>query len=880
MTMNNINENKLFLVLSVVTMPPMFIYYFLLSFLGYGQDMHYDNIVMFVLMIVCAVLTWAGVKFNKKKIVAPIIAMLQVLIIIPETAAYAEFGMGTTIWFAAGVLYVVIMIEGWLRYLILIMEAIMAASVHQYYYDLSPAKGSYSLADYYIAYCAVLTVSVMIIIMVGYEIKLLKEVNRKAQEQRKEIEELNRAQNRFFSSMSHEIRTPINTIIGLNEMILREDVSDEVVEDAKNIQSASKMLLSLINDILDMSKIESGKMDIVRAPYDVGKMLSELVNMIWMRAEQKGLKFSIDVDPNLPAQLFSDEIRIKQILINLLNNAVKYTQEGEVSLSINCRKTDQTKVLVTYSVEDTGIGIKKESIPYLFDAFRREDEKQNRFIEGTGLGLSIVKQLVNLLGGEISVNSVYTKGSTFIVSIEQEIVEEKTIGKFEPERTHTSSNVEHYHQSFEAPGAKILVVDDDSANLMVVTKLLRDTKVQIDTAMSGMECLQLTEDKRYDVIFMDHMMPKMDGIECFHALREQTGGLCKDTPVYVFTANAGSENQALYMREGFDGYILKPVEARMLEETLLSILPKDIVKIQRETGSKYETERIVRDIKRTIPLLITTDSVADLPQSLVTGLKIPVFPYRVHMDGGVFADKLEVSGDVMIRYIEDKKTDARSEAPEPADYEGFFAEQLSHAQHIIHIALAKNASKGYAHATEAARSFYNVKVYDSGHLSSGMGLVALAAREMASSGQFDTDVITAELDKKKNKINTTFIVDSTEYLHRSGRLPEWVYKMCTALMVHPVLVMKKSEMRVGTIIVGSRERVWKRYIRRTFVNSSDIDTSVLFITYAGLTRTQVEEIAQEVSTYVNFEKVYFQKASPAISINCGPGTFGLIFSRK
>ena len=877
---DNTNKRKLFLVLSAVTMPPMFIYFFTISLSGYGQNMYYDNIYMFILLIVCLILTYVGVRFDKIKYVAPVIALLQVLIIIPETAAFAEFGMGSTIWFAAGVLYVVIIIEGWVRYVLLIVEAIMAASVHQYYYSLAAYKRDFTPAEYAISYCSVLMVSVMIIVMVGYEIKLLKEATLKAQEQRKEIEELNRAQNRFFSSMSHEIRTPINTIIGLNEMILREDVSEEVVEDAKNIQSASKMLLSLINDILDMSKIESGKMDIVKAPYDVGKMLSDIVNMIWMRAEQKGLKFTIDVDPQLPAQLFCDEIRIKQILINLLNNAVKYTQEGEVSLSINCRRTDVSKVLVTYSVEDTGMGIKKESIPYLFDAFRREDEKQNRFIEGTGLGLSIVKQLVNLLGGEVSVNSVYTKGSTFIVSIEQEIVEDKAIGSFAPERTHTTPATEHYHQSFEAPEAKILAVDDDSANLMVVKKLLRDTKVQIDTAMSGLEALELTEDKRYDVIFMDHMMPKMDGIECFHSIREQTGGLNKETPIYVFTANAGSENQALYMREGFDGYILKPVDARMLEETLLSILPRDLIKIRRESGSKYETDRVVRDIKRTIPLLITTDSVADLPQSIVNAFKIPVFPYRVHMDGGVFADKLEVSGDVMIRYLEDKKTDARSEAPEPADYEEFFAEQLSRAQHIIHIALAKRASKGYANATEAARSFYNVKVYDSGHLSSGMGLMALAAREMASSGQFDTDIIIKELDKKKTKINTSFIVDTTEYLHRSGRMSEWMYKVSTALMIHPVIVMKKSGMNVGTIILGSRERVWKKYIRRTLVNSSDIDTSALFITYAGLSRAQLDEIVHEVSAYVTFEKVYCQKASPAISINCGPGTFGLIFSRK
>ncbi|MCI8361008.1 MAG: response regulator, partial [Clostridiales bacterium] len=348
--------------------------------------------------------------------------------------------------------------------------------------------------------------------------RLYEKENEFSKQQKKEIEELNEAENHFFSSMSHEIRTPINTIIGLNEIILRDAVSEDVAENARNIQGASKMLLTLINDILDLSKIKSGKMEIVNVSYETGALFSEIVNMIWIKAKEKGLEFRLHVDSSIPSMLCGDEVRIKQILVNLLNNAVKYTSEGSVTLSVRCERLGLNRVRVWYSVEDTGQGMKKENIPYIFNAFRRVDEEKNRHIEGTGLGLSIVHQLVELMGGEISVNSVYTKGSTFLVMLEQDIVDEKELGSFTLASRIKKQEGEQYRQIFEAPEAHILVVDDNDMNLMVVRKLLAETKVQIDTAASGAECLKLTQNLHYDGILMDHLMPEMDGIECLHAL--------------------------------------------------------------------------------------------------------------------------------------------------------------------------------------------------------------------------------------------------------------------------------------------------------------------------------------------------------------------------
>ena len=256
-----------------------------------------------------------------------------------------------------------------------------------------------------------------------------------ANRQHLEIEKLNKAQNGFFSNMSHEIRTPINTIIGLNEMILREDVSEEVMEDAANIRSAGKLLLNLINDILDMSKIQSGRMQLINGPYQTGEMLSDLVGMMWIRAKEKKLEFRVDVSPDLPNELIGDDVRIKQILINVLNNAIKYTKEGSVSLSVQCEYTDENTCNMIYSVTDTGVGIKPEDIPYLFSAFKRVDEDSNKHIEGTGLGLSIVKQLVDLMGGKVTVNSVYTKGSTFIIEIPQVCENQEKMGQYNFDKT-------------------------------------------------------------------------------------------------------------------------------------------------------------------------------------------------------------------------------------------------------------------------------------------------------------------------------------------------------------------------------------------------------------------------------------------------------------
>ncbi len=841
-----------------------------------------EIMVLFLVLVGGPAVALTMVRMKKTRLGATIVAYMVVLLVLP-TIFFFGGGLsgGAIMWFTFAYLFIGQVLDGLARRIAFYILNIMVIALYLAEYHHPELVTEHSRAMWFAdSAISVILVGVTVYLMVWFQSRLYKGENDRVIEQAREIEELNKAQNRFFSSMSHEIRTPINSIIGFNEMILREDVSEEVAEDARNIESSSRILLSLINDILDMSKMESGRMEIVNAPYDVEKSLAELVQMISVRTNEKGLDFVVDVDPSMPSQLFSDEMRIRQILINILNNAVKYTSEGSVVFSVHCRKTGEGSALVTYSVEDSGMGIRKESIPYLFDAFRREDVDKNQYIEGTGLGLSIVKQLVELLGGEVSVYSVYTKGSTFVVSLEQEIVDETVIGKFDPEHYHVTTNKKKYQQSFEAPDAKVLIVDDNSSNLLVATKLLRNTKVQIQTADSGNEALSLTAKNHYHIILMDHMMPKMDGVETLHAIREQFGGMCRETPIVALTANAGSENQEYYRREGFDGYLLKPVEASLLEDTLMSLLPEDLVNREAESETKFGSDTVVREMRRKVPLLITTDSISDLPAELQAQNKIPILPYKLYIDGAVFTDGLEATGDVTFPYFDIKNQKVNSEPPQASDYEEFFAEQLTKAQHIIHICMARRLGNGYANACEAALSFYNVKVVDSGHFSSGTGMMALLGRELAEAGHYDTESILEELLLKREKIRTCFIVDNPVYLFQGGKIPEWIYELCTTLLLHPMMDMKDSGFRLIGLLSGNLQKARERFVRKMLANPEEIDPSVLFINYSGMRRSEVENLKEIILSILPFEQVYLQKTSPAIAVNCGPNSIGLVFARK
>ena len=388
---------------------------------------------------------------------------------------------------------------------------------------------------------------------------------------REEANSANRTKSEFLASMSHEIRTPINGILGMNTMIIRDSDDPQIVEYAENIRIAGNGLLSIINDILDLSKIESGRMEILPANYELFSILNDCYQMNRMRASEKGLDFLIKNDPNMPAQYYGDEVRIRQIVNNLISNGIKYTENGSVTVSVSFTEDDKAydpdsgeHGALTIAVSDTGIGIKEEDIDNLFKSFTRLEESRNRHIEGTGLGLNITQNLVSMMNGTIEVTSEYGKGSVFTVKIPQKVVSHKRMGDFDTRQKERVNSDIIGTSTFKAPGKKVLVVDDVKMNILVFTGLLRGTEMTIDSALSGPAAIEMTKNTKYDIIFMDHLMPKMDGIETFHMIRDDEENINHDTPVVVLTANAIVGMRSSYLEEGFDEYLSKPVEQKDL----------------------------------------------------------------------------------------------------------------------------------------------------------------------------------------------------------------------------------------------------------------------------------------------------------------------------
>jgi len=389
-------------------------------------------------------------------------------------------------------------------------------------------------------------------------------------------EEANKSKSRFLANMSHELRTPINVILGMNEMILREDTGEVTRERAMDIKGAAQILLGLINDVLDFSKIEEGSLNIIPVEYNLVTMIRDLVLLSENRARQKSLNFEMKIAPDLPVGLYGDDIHIRQVMINLLTNAVKYTEDGTVTLEMTGEKKDGDRLILHCVVSDTGIGIKQEDLKKLFIPFSRVEERRNRNIEGSGLGLSIIINLLRQMGSELHVESVYGEGSVFSFELEQKIVDAEPVGDIQA-RLDSMLKDYKYQVTFIAPQAHILMVDDNSMNRRLFTDLLKKTKIQITTASSGKKALDLVQQEHFDLIFMDYLMPEMDGEETLRRLNELENSLCKGVPVIALTANAFNGSRELYMKMGFDDFLAKPIMPEKLEELLWKKLPKEYI---------------------------------------------------------------------------------------------------------------------------------------------------------------------------------------------------------------------------------------------------------------------------------------------------------------
>jgi len=382
----------------------------------------------------------------------------------------------------------------------------------------------------------------------------------------------NNAKTSFLANVSHEIRTPINAVLGMNELILRETGEKEIKNYASEVKRAAKSLLNIINDLLDITKIEAGKLTVIPVEYSLASLINDVHTLFELKAADKGLKFDVDIKGELPSTVIGDDIRLKQVLINILNNAIKYTNSGSVTLNIHAPQDG----VIEFCVKDTGIGIKPEDLEKLYQPFQRIEEERNRNIEGTGLGLNITMKLLEQMGSRLDVQSVYGEGSSFSFIISQPTVDSTPINKstlFSP----GAFAEKQYQVSYQAPNAKILIVDDNDMNRRVIAGLLKETKMQTFEAESGEDCLKITAEQRFDVILMDHMMPEMDGIQTLKAMRARENDPCRDTPIVIVTANAIVGAKEAYLEAGFTDFLSKPIDPTKLEQMIFSLLDKSLI---------------------------------------------------------------------------------------------------------------------------------------------------------------------------------------------------------------------------------------------------------------------------------------------------------------
>jgi len=536
-----------------------------------------------LVMIVVTISLVLSVRYNKMNAAGVLVTGVTNIFVFPWM--YFNSGgcySGMPLWFLMGLIFTWLCLSGKLCFimyalnLIALIGCIIVGTSHPEWFVEMP--DDYMISD---IIQSILIVSLIIGIIFKYQTYVYEKQKKRVEEKDAQLHIANEAKSQFLANMSHEIRTPINGIIGMNTMLLKNlgtGSTEEIREYAKNIQSASQTLLSIINDILDISKIESGKMEIVPVDYELFSVLNDCYNMNHAKAEEKNLGFRMDIENSLPSVLYGDEVHIRQIINNFLSNAVKYTEHGQVLLRMRADRKLNDTITLRIEIRDTGIGIRPEDIDKLFRNFTRLDEKRNRNIVGTGLGLSLTKNLVDLMGGEIRVESEYGSGSVFTVLLEQKIISDEPFGNFSEKYRTFIHQAEKESIGYTAPDARILIVDDVQMNLDVARGLLSSTQAKIDTAAGGEECLERIGLLKYDIIFLDHMMPMMDGLETLKKMQEDKTHKNLQTPVIALTANAIVGARETYLKAGFADYLSKPIQEKEILDMLFKYLPVSLIR--------------------------------------------------------------------------------------------------------------------------------------------------------------------------------------------------------------------------------------------------------------------------------------------------------------
>lgn len=836
--------------------------------------------ILALLLVVMAVSFYAALKYRKYDPAAMAIGIIVIVLVFPGLFFMSGGLMGgPMVWFAFGIIYMFVMFQGVKLAVFLALTVLMYALTYgaaMCFPELIQPLPTQTAA-YIDSFFSVILVGVTAGMILKAHMTVFEKEHELNLAQREQLEQSRHSQNVFFANMSHEIRSPINAIIGLNEMILRSNPSEEIAEYASDIQMAGKMLLAQVNDILDFSQMEMEKMKIIPARYHTEQMFGDLVEFIRAQREKKKLELRLDIDDKLPSVLVGDEKRIKQVILNLLDNAVKYTNEGYITLAAQGEVVGRNELILQISVADTGIGIRKEDMEHLYDIFNRADERKNARVVGSGLGLAIAKQLVDLMGGEITVDSIYTKGSVFTVKIKQIIGDRTPIGALSLKKRGGLGD-SAYRPVFEAPEARVLIVDDNRMNSLVASRLLSATKVQIDVAESGAQCLEMTEKKYYHVILMDYMMPGMSGTETMKAIRKQENGLCRESAVIALTGNTLSGVREMCLEEGYDGYVEKPIQSKALEMEILQFLPSDIIEHLENDSVLVEGEGVLQRIggRKRKKIYVTVDCACDISNEMLEKYDIKLMYLYIRTPDGRFADTREIDTDSLSEYVSSDRSDAFVESGTVEEYEEFFAEILTQAEYVIHLSLASNTGLNYKNAVTAAKGFDHVRVIDSEQVSCGLGLLTLIAAKMAQDG-YSPEEICEELKKAKNRIQTRFIMPGAEIYFQRGQTREITVKACRFFQLHPLVKVNQKKMMVVGLLAGTLEQAWKQGIWWHLRRKRKISRDVVVVTHVGFSVKEQEWIRAEIQKNIPFQHVIMQKASFTSACFSGMKTVGISY---
>ncbi len=853
------------------------------------SDMLIVYISSIVTILVVSVSFIATFVYHRYQFAAICFALYLNTLLFPSTFFYnGGIEGGASLWLAAGLIYCFITFKGkrmifFVTYTTIIDIAVYVLMIIFPEWIIYFDEPKDAITD---SLFGVLVVGVIIGMIIYYQSYIFRRERSENIKVNEELEKANNSQNAFFANMSHEIRTPLNSIVGLNEMISRISDNADITEYSREINIASKMLISLINDILDMTQMELKKMEIINDRYQTKDTFTELIDIISIQAKAKKLMFLLDIDENIPASLVGDERRIKQIVLNLLTNAIKYTPSGSVTFSVKGEKNDEGKFVLIVSVSDTGIGIKKEDMEHLYETFKRFDSNNNKKVQGTGLGLPITKQLLNLMGGDISVDSIYTKGSTFTVTLPQEIADGSPMGTLSTLKPGKKTEKQQYLQSFEAPEAQILIVDDNRMNSMVESKLLAATKVSIDVANSGEMCLEMTKRKKYHVILMDYMMSGMDGIETFKRVRNQENGLCRETPVVVLTANSLNDTREICEKNNFDGYLEKPVVGEKIEKCILEFLPEEIVEYRLDKSGQSEAEESgpVSKIynKRKKRIAITGECVMDLPRDILQKYDIDVINMYIQTPSGRFMDTKEIHSASLGQYVnEDGFLNAFPKVASVEEYQNFFADALAKAENVIHISLTSKFGKLYENAKSAAESFDHVTVIDSDTISAGLGMLEIIIAEFARNAK-DVGEVLEEIERCKPKIYSRFL-SSDSYSAATGRvLNRHIVSLIANTECKIAFGIKNGHTNIAINGFGSLKKNWRILIKREFggYKRKKINTQRLIFTHANLSYAEQKFVLDEIDRYVDFDEIIVSRSSFTTASVVGNKAIGFSYIKK